>query len=326
MRSRIWNYAKQIAKNEEEARMDNEKSLAILWETMRNGAVDLHMHSNVSDGKTSPAQLVQELIQHKIKSFSLTDHDTIAGIEIISLVYDKLGQLGYDLPDLIPGVEISAELDGQEVHILAYYPAGGIRGIESFLEERKKDRENRNRQLCEKVKEQGMAIEYDELKHEGGYIIGRLHMAQLMIRKAFVASVDEAFDLYLAEGRPCYVKRVLPTALDTFDVIRNSGGVPVLAHPAIYKDWLRGEERISQEKLLEKLRTLKELGLQGVEVIHGESSMDESRILAEVSSVLGLLPTVGSDYHGSHKPNVHMRRGKDEYRPFLAEFFEEFRD
>lgn len=324
MRTRIWNYENNQSCDPEKAGEHNAESLRLLWEAMRKGAVDLHVHSNVSDGKTSPPQLVQEVLRNELKAFSLTDHDTIAGIEAVSMVYEKLSQLGVALPDFIPGVEISAGFEGQEVHLLAYYPAGMIRCLDAYLEERRKDREDRNRRLCEKAETLGMHISYEELSSEGGFVVGRLHMAQLMIRKGYVASVSEAFERFLGDGRPCYVKRNLPRVEDAIKKVRETGGVPVLAHPALYRNWLRGPEVMSREELGGKIAGLKEAGLQGIEVLHGETGREESFIIAGLTAELGLLPTVGSDYHGSHKPRVHMQNAKNDFRPFLAGFFPEF--
>ncbi len=325
MRSKIWNYEKNQSCDPEKAKASNEKSLELLEEAMLKGAVDLHTHSNVSDGKTSPPQLLQEVLRNRLKTFALTDHDTIAGIEAVSMVFEKLSQLAVSLPGFIPGVEISADFKGQEVHLLGYYPAGLIRCLDGYLEERRKDREARNRKLCKKAQENGMKITYKELSNEGGFVVGRLHMAQIMIRKGYVTSVNEAFDRFLGEGKPCYAERELPDVKDAVDQVIKSGGVPVLAHPAIYRGWLRGEEAAGPSGVKDKLRELKDAGLQGVEVIHGETSEAESRILARIGAELDLLPTAGSDYHGSHKPHVHLHNAKDDFRPLLAEFYPQFR-
>lgn len=325
MRSRIWNYEKNQSCNPEKAKENNLRSQELLQEAMLKGAVDLHTHSNVSDGKTSPPQLVQEVLRSRLKTFALTDHDTIAGIEAISMVFEKLSQLHAELPDFVPGVEISAELDGQEVHLLGYFPAGLIRCLDGYLEERRKDRDRRNERLCAKAQEQGMRITFEELCNEGGFVVGRLHMAQLMIRKGYVTSVKEAFERYLAEGRPCYVQRELPQVKEAITQVIRSGGVPVLAHPALYKGWLRGEDALGRAGLEAKLAELKEAGLQGLEVLHGETTPAESRVIAAAGAALDLLPTAGSDYHGSHKPRVRLRTAKDDPRPFLAEFYPAFR-
>lgn len=324
MRTNIWNYEKGQLCNHEVAESNNRESLRLLWEVMLEGALDLHTHSNVSDGKTSPPQLVQEVLTHRLKVFALTDHDTIAGIEAISMLYEKLSQMGIDLPDFFPGVEISAELDGQEVHLLGYYPSGSIRCLDGYLQERRMDREARNRLLCAGADSLGMPIQYSELSSEGGHVVGRLHMAQILIRKGYVTSVKEAFEHFLAEGKPLYIKRDLPAAETAIKQIRQTGGVPVLAHPALYKGWLRGEQAGSEADLQKRFAALQAVGLQGVEVVHGETVLAESRVVAAAAASLELLPTVGSDYHGSHKPHVHLYKDTDDFRPFLAEYFKEF--
>lgn len=325
MRSKIWTYIKNQTCDPVTGRENSQKSREMLWETMRNGATDLHTHSNASDGKTSPPQLIQEVLNHRLKSFALVDHDTTSGIEAVSMVYEKLTQLGMELPDFIPGVEISCELEGQEVHLLGYYPTGTIRCLDGFLEERRQDREKRNRKMCELAEANGMPIDYDELATEGGGTIGRVHMAQLLIRKGYVSSVDDAFNRFLSEGQPLYVERTLPSAADAIHQIVMTGGCAVLAHPAIYKDWFRGPKPHGSTSLHRKLSLLKEGGLAGVEVLHGETSFAESELIAQVTAELDLVPTAGSDYHGSHKPNVRLRNDRDEGYDILVRYFPELR-
>ncbi len=321
MKKRIWNYHKNQSCDPVSGRENSEKSREMMWDVMKLGATDLHTHSNASDGKTSPPQLIQEVLNHRLKSFSLVDHDTTAGIEAISMVYEKLSQLGMDLPDFIPGVEISTIFDGQEVHLLGYYPTGTIRCLDGFLADRRQDRENRNRLMCQLAQENHMPITYEELVTEGGGTIGRVHMAQVMIRKGYVNSVDEAFQKYLSEGQPVYVKRILPDISESIHAILSTGGIAVLAHPAIYRNWFHGPETCGQEGLKRKLSALQDMGLTGVEVLHAETALADSEIIAKVTAELGLLPTAGSDYHGSHKPAVKLRSYRNEGYDILVRYF-----
>lgn len=319
MLQRIWQALVEDL-SEEEALEQKKRALNLMWNYLAEGASDFHMHSNASDGTSSPAQLVQQAINHGLKSFSLTDHDTIEGNAVVSMVYDKLSHVQVPLPEFVPGVELSANFDKQEIHILAYYPIGNIRLLDNFLAARRLERELRNKQLCEKVQEAGMNIDYDDFIHEGGHVIGRLHMAQLMIRKGYATTVDQAFNSFLAEGRPCYVKRSLPSAQAVLTEIKKTGGIGVLAHPAIYKDWLRDNKK-SDEKLRDIFMILKDQGLDGVEVLHGETSEEESRIIAKLASEANLLPTIGSDYHGSHKPNIPMFKATNPGLDILRSYF-----
>lgn len=318
--SNIWNSDLETI-DREEAQEANARSLAFMWDLVWKGGTDLHTHTNTSDGKSSPAQLVQEVMANDLKSFALTDHDTIQGNEIISTVYDKLSQLRMDLPICVPGVEISCDYKGQEVHLLAYYPDGNVRRIDDFLAQRRRDRDERNRLICQKLQDLGIPVSYEDLSNEGGYVVGRIHLAQLLIRKGIVTSVDEAFDTYLSEGKAAYVPRKRPPAEEAIQAIRETGGVPVLAHPALYKNWLHGNQAMTPAEFAETLETFKTFGLQGVEVIHGETGEEDSDRVCTAAAALDLLPTVGSDYHGSHKPWICLRHGSDDYRPFLESHY-----
>ena len=303
----------------------NRQGLDSMWESMISGNVDLHVHSNASDGKDSPAQVVHEIMRRNLDTFSLTDHDTIEGFKVISILYDKLNILGLDLPDFIPGIELNTLFEDKDIHILAYFPKGSFYLMENYIAERLAARQKRNQAMIDKANEIDINFEYKDLLSMGGGTIGRVHLAALLMKKGYADSNKEAFETYLDEGCPLFVPKELPSIEYTLKTIRDAGGVPVLGHLARYSNWLKGDNPLSKAELIDKVAKMKELGLQGIEVLHSEMTLAESRECASIGRELDLLPTAGSDYHGSHRPQLHLRTVEDDPRKFLSLFYEEFR-
>ena len=292
---------------EQELRKRHAQSRAVLAQLVLRGDCDLHMHSNASDGSDSPPALLQKVMQQGLKAYALTDHDGVSGLEAMDLVREKLTKLGVELPDYVPGLEVSASyaLDegSQEVHVLGYFPLGGIEGLAEFLEEQRQSRDERNRQVCARLQELGFEISFEELQGEGSEVIGRPHVAALMVRKGYAGSYREAFDDWLSAGRPAYVRRKQPPVEEVIRVIRAAGGLPVLAHPSLYAGWMT-----SEAELRERFQGLQAYGLDGVELYQGETTLEHARLVSRAVAGLGLLPTIGSDYHGVNKNDVEMLR------------------
>lgn len=159
-------------------------------------------------------------------------------------------------------------MDGQELHVLAYYPSGGQQKIQEFLDRSKQERVTRNKVLCERLTELGFPITYEDLTKEGGQVIGRMHVAMLMARRGFVSSVEDAFARYLGEGQVAFIDRNHPKVENGIKAILSTGGIPVLAHPAKY-GWMESESDLTL--LRSKMKRLKAMGCMGVEVVHGET-------------------------------------------------------
>lgn len=282
---------------------------------LSEGALDLHIHTNASDGFDSPPRVVKLVMQQGLKTFSITDHDTLWGVKDALMILEKLRQMRVrDLPRFIPGVELSVDLEGQEIHVLGYFPSGGYTKIQGFLDASKEMRISRNMELCQRLTDLGFPITYKELMKEGGQVLGRVHVATVMARRGFVSSVDAAFDEYLAEGKPAFVDRNHPKAEAGIKEILNAGGLPVLAHPAVY-GWTSGEE--AAKTLSAKLKKLKSMGMLGVETIHGDTRLADSKMISEVAKNLKLLRTVGSDFHGSNKPKVKLYKPEQDFSEYL---------
>lgn len=309
----------KVIKTDDGYHVDDEyeklSSLEKMQLIMTEGAADLHIHTNASDGFDSPPSVLKLVMQLGLKTFSITDHDTLWGVKDVQMILDKLRQMRVkNLPRFLPGVELSVEMDGQELHLLAYFPSGGQQKIQAFLDKSKQERIVRNKLLCDRLTELGFPISYDELNKEGGQVLGRVHVATVMARRGFVSNIDAAFEQYLGEGKPAFIDRNHPKIEDGIKATIAAGGIPVLAHPALY-DWLNGAN--ARKDTLAKLKRLKAMGLVGVEVIHGETSLQQSQLLSELAKELGLLRTIGSDYHGSNKTDVKLYRATDNFSEYL---------
>lgn len=280
--------------------------ISLIEETVKRGGCDLHLHTQASDGTENAARIMQKAIENKLLCFSVTDHDSIDGIgDIIRILY-KLKSIGMNCPRFIPGIELSVQ-EEREIHILGYFPFGGYEKMESFLSIQRERRDARNIEMCRLLTEHGMPISIDELRTEGVKIVGRLHAANVLIRKGLIGSAKEAFNDWLGEDKPCYAPRTRSTAKDAIDWIIGAGGIPVLAHPYLY-GWTSGFRLVSP-LLLRRLGDLKSYGLLGVEAFHGEATYAQKIESEAAAKTLGLFCTAGSDYHGGNKPEVSMYDG-----------------
>jgi len=243
--------------------------------------IDLHIHSNFSDGVFSPRELLEMLQQYDYDLVAITDHDTIDGcIEGMKLAPH------YDIR-MIPGVEVSTDVDGRDIHILAYGFDIENKAFRKFLLEIEKGRMKRARKIVKLLAKQGMKLDFKEVINLTGKfnLVGRPHIARAMISAGYCRDFREVFDNYIGEGQPCYIAKPAPSAPQALEAIRNAGGVSVLAHPYIYRD----------DAMIEKLI---EQGLQGIEVFYSRHTPEEVRRYEDMADRNGLIKTGGSDFHG----------------------------
>lgn len=281
--------------------------------------IDLHIHSTASDGTFSPTEIVNDALKIAGKEnpvvIALTDHDTVAGTE----EFQKLASKYKKQLTAIPGVEISTDYHGIEIHVLGYNIDPTNKTLLEQLAIYRESRDERNEKIIKKLNEQGFEISIDELIPEKpGESIGRPHIAKLLMKKKYVSSVQEAFDKYLADGRCCYVDRLLPTPQESINLIKNSGGIPVLAHLMLYKKL----DAAQKETLV---RELKEAGLIGIETYYNTYSPVEQEYVAGLAKQWGLLETGGTDFHGRNKPHISLFKGQGEMEVpenILPEFFD----
>lgn len=276
------------------------------------GGCDLHLHSRASDGALSPAELAAAVTGAGLKTVALTDHDSVGGVAEMQTALAALEAAGRPVPRLIPGVELSVDGCGRELHLLGYFMSGNPGALQADLAAYLATRQARNRRMCEQLQALGYDITMSELlRAAGGHQAGRPHAAQLLCQKGYFSSVRAVFDALLAEGRPGYVPRRRPPVEAAIASVRRAGGIPVLAHPALY-GWTK-----DSADLTAKLAGLQAVGLAGVEVIHGETARADSAVIA-AAQALGLLRTVGSDFHGAVKPHVPLIDASADFGPWLG--------
>lgn len=258
--------------------------------------VDLHTHSNKSDGSLSPTALIDEAKSIGLSAIALTDHDTIDGLEEAINHGNEIGV------KVIPGVELSTEYMGRDVHIVGLFIDYKN---QSFLDHLKKfvdSRDERNRKMCQKLTDAGMPVIYEELiEMFGESVLTRAHYARYMLSKGYIKSLPEAFERYIGDHSPYYVPREKVTPKQGVELILNAGGIPVLAHPILYK--------LGKDALNKLVSELKEYGLVGIEAIYSTYTNADERTIRDLAKKYNLLISGGSDYHGAAKPGLNLGTG-----------------
>ena len=256
--------------------------------------IDLHSHTDESDGTCSPAQLVAEALRAGVHILGITDHDTLRG-------FDKAVPLarGTGL-ELVCGIELSTKLDRQSVHLLGYFleETPGLTEFRAWVVDMQESRRDRNIRLVARLQELGFDITLEEAEKRGRGLTGRPHFAQLMVEKGYVSSLKQAFDDYLDESAKGYVYRREPQFSEGVERIRKAGGIASLAHPIR----VRGD-------LPSLLPGLCDSGMNAIEVYHSDHGPQEVDLYGELAKRHGLLVTGGSDFHGAAKPGVSLGTG-----------------
>lgn len=240
--------------------------------------LELHCHSQYSDGTLTPTQLVQTAVAAGVKVLALTDHDTMSGCAEAHEAAQS-----YELT-VVPGVELSTVYRDRSLHILGFYPDGDR--LDAPLRERLQDRKQRAQQMVDKLSQLGYPLELPELGE--GVAPSRPHLARALLAAGYVNSWEEAFDRFLGEGKPAYVSYAKFTAEEGIALLRSCGAVPVWAHPYLF----------AGGKVEEVLPHLVEAGLMGVEVYHPYHRRSQQERLHQLSQDYSLLVTGGTDYHG----------------------------
>lgn len=259
--------------------------------------IDLHVHSTASDGTMSPSEVVCYAKEKKLYAMALTDHDTVDGIE------EAKKAAGNDLI-LIPGIEISADFNGTDIHILGLNIDYQDKVFLDRMHECRRLRAERNRKMIKKLNECGFPITEDIVteRYGSGASITRAHFARYLLDEGYVKTKDEAFEKYLNKNAPCYVSRVQMKPETAIASILEAGGHPVLAHPMLY--------RFNRERIYSLVNYLRELGLQGIEAVYSLNSREDDEFLAGLADRYGLFMTGGSDFHGSNKPDIDLGVGR----------------
>lgn len=257
------------------------------------------MHSYVSDGTVSPTEVVKLAAEAGMVAMALTDHDTVDGVEEALKAGKEYGI------KVVPGIELSADYKGSDLHILGL----NVDYVNEKFREKvavcRDSRHNRNLKMIEKLKECGFDISWEIMEERfGSKSITRAHFAKYLIDEGYVANKDEAFNKYLNPGCPCYVSRVKVTPFEAIDIIKEAGGHPVLAHPLLYK--------MPYDRLESVIVMLKDRGLEGIEGRYALNKVEDNVFMDKLAKRHGLKMTGGSDFHGSIKPDIFVGIGKGE--------------
>lgn len=263
----------------------------------REGGVDFHWHSTVSDGSEDPRALPGIALRAGLKAFALTDHDSVGGILPLT---QALAQCPRESrPVFIPGVELSLELDEKKVHLLAYFPdTASASAIAPWLEGQARKRHERNLRLEAALRREKIPFSLDEVMLKTHGLLGRPHVARWLVEHGYASDPNDAFARWLGSKGKCFVIREKNPLEDGVRIVHECGGVCFVAHPA-EEGWCA-----SRHLLQEKLAKAKARGVDGVEVFHGAAKREERALIASVAEELDLFFSAGSDWHGSNKINT----------------------
>jgi predicted metal-dependent phosphoesterase TrpH len=256
--------------------------------------IDLHTHSTASDGSLTPSRLIEEAVTRGLSAIALTDHDTIEGLAEAQREADKQGIR------FIPGVELEIQQPGAappgEFHLLGLGLTHPTPAFADTLAELSRLREERNLKILDRMRELSIDADYEDiLALSGGHSVGRPHFAALLVNRRIVKDREQAFARYLGKGKPLYESKAGLEFEKAVEIIKDSGGIAVLAHPmSLYVAWGR---------LPALVEDLKNRGLDGIEAWHPTAKVRSCRRLEELGKSLGLFITAGSDFHGEARPD-----------------------
>lgn len=281
--------------------------------------VDLHVHSNKSDGSLSPSALVDLAREKGLSAFALTDHDTTEGLDEAIAHAADIARSGTNAPEVIPGIEFSTEYRGRDIHIVGldidYKQPEFHEKLQAFVN----SRITRNRKMCDNLNRAGIDITFEKLTAAySDSVITRAHYATYLLEHGYVKSVSEAFDRYVGDHTPYFVPREKVTPVQAVELIRKVGGIPILAHPVLY--------RMGKDALQQLVSLLTEAGLMGIEVIYSTYTAAETRDMQRLAERNGLLPSGGSDFHGDCKPGLELGTGYHGKLFVPAEFWERLKE
>ena len=250
---------------------------------------DLHIHSSYSDGIYTPEEILKLAVNNKIKCISITDHDSI-------IAQEKVLNNAVDFLNIIPGIELSSKYNDSEIHILGYFIDIKNDKLNNTLNNLKRKRIERTIEILDKLKLYGIDLDINELPVKSS-TIGRGNIAQLMIKKGYVENKYEAFSRYLAKDKCAYIDGEKLSCKEAINIIMESGGIPVLAHPGkIYRD-------IEIEKMIKEFKCY---GIKGIEVYHPSHTRDKINYFYNISKKYKLLITGGSDFHGEDNSRGYL--------------------
>ncbi|NLM12716.1 MAG: PHP domain-containing protein [Epulopiscium sp.] len=259
--------------------------------------IDLHVHSNVSDGTLTPKELVHYAKQKGLLAFALTDHDIIDGIQ------EALNEGREWGVEVIPGIEFAAEYKDREIHILGLFIDYKNPHFIQKLDWIQNARVRRNEKMLQKLNALGIDVTLEDLQQRAGKdLITRAHFGKVLFEKGYTNTLEDAFRLYLSPGTPGYVKRDILTPKECIKLIHEANGLAVLAHPTLY--------HLSDDELNDLVHSLQENGLDGIEAIYSLYSKEQENQMRSLAHRFNLLISGGSDFHGANKKSIDMGVGK----------------
>lgn len=260
--------------------------------------IDLHVHSNASDGTISPGNIIRMAESLDLAAVALTDHDTIEGIQEF-LIAAKQSKV-----KAVPGVEIASNWKLKEIHILGLWIDHSNFELGKLLKKIRGNREKRNYEILEKLQKSGFDISLEEVKNEAsGEVIGRPHIASLLVKKKYFKTIRDVFDFCLARGAQNYVPRILPEIDEVISVIHDAGGIAVWAHPV-------HRNKSNCKNIKSDIIHFKSLGLDGIEAYYSEYSEKQHKMLLKYAAELNLQLSGGTDFHGEIFPGISMANGR----------------
>ena len=260
--------------------------------------IDLHVHSTASDGTKTPGEVVLEAKKVGLSAFALTDHDTCAGLKEAKELSLREGI------EFVPGIELSCTaMKDKEIHMLGLFVDSDNAYFAEFLETLNISRNERNDRMAALLRDAGFNITMDEMYERfGNIIITRAHFARMLMEKGYVSEINKAFEKYLGDGCPCYVKRNYISPREAIDMIHSAGGLAILAHPMSYK--------LDRTQIRTLITGLTGTGLDGVEALYSTHTESDERFLRLLAKDLGIGYSGGSDYHGDNKPHIKLGVGR----------------
>lgn len=264
--------------------------------------IDLHVHSNASDGTLTPSEVVDLAVESHLTAIALTDHDTLSGLP------EAMNRAAFHLQNqkalrIIPGTELSVSYKERDIHILGLFIDPGNKEFNKTLTDAVENRDRRNEKMAANLNAAGIDITMDKLREDAGdAVITRAHFAKYMVKCGYVKTNQDAFNRYLNSNSPYYVQREYMDPGTALRLIHTAGGLAVLAHPLLYN--------YSLEEVEELVVFLVELGLDGIEAIYSSNTgFDEGR-MRHLANKYNLVITGGSDFHGANKPAIRLGIGR----------------
>ncbi len=251
--------------------------------------IDLHLHSIASDGVLTAEEIIDKAISLKLNAIALTDHDSVEGVEAAVRAGMRKSI------EVVPAVELSSGLNSRDIHFLGYFIDHKNKEFKELLTQLRTRRRKRAEEMLDRLRKQNIFIPLgDVLSVAKNASVGRAHVAQVMVKKGYIDTIEEAFEKYIGRNRSCYVEKYFLSPREVIAVIKEIGGLAVLAHPGL-------------SQVDDYIPDFISYGIQGIEVIHGEHTIDQSRRYLQFAKAHNLVPTGGSDFHGLE----HSKRGRE---------------